>query len=272
MMPLTPEQIDQFRARGYVAVPRFFTPRETEAMRAELERLKRDGWLRNVATDGDGKTHSKQIENLQLCPMYHRSTLYRALAFHPGVVAAVSSLIGDPVILHLDQVFWKPAGHGSGTSWHQDNAYFKIADPLKGTAMWIAIHDATVANGTLHVIPDSFREAYPHYRDPFSDHHIRCDPPEERAVPVELPAGGVVFFAYGTAHCTRPNRSARDRAGVALHFLRADYAQKELVADDRDYRPYLTGPHATGGLKEYGVRVEGTWEAEVERALGAVRP
>ena len=29
--------------------------------------------------------------------------------------------------------------------------YFKIADPLKGTAMWIAVHDATVVNGTNYV-------------------------------------------------------------------------------------------------------------------------
>jgi phytanoyl-CoA hydroxylase len=149
----------------------------------------------------------------------------------------------------------------------QANAYFGIRDPLKGTAMWIAVHDATLANGTLHVIPDSFREAYEHYRDPYSDHHIRRDPPEERAVPVELPAGGVVFFAYGTAHCTKANTTDRERAGVAFHFLRADYAQKELIAEERDYRPYLTGPHATGGLKEYGVRVEGTWETEVEKAV-----
>jgi hypothetical protein len=39
------------------------------------------------------------------------------------------------------------------------------------------------------------------------------------------------------------------------------------MAPDRDYRPSLTGPQATGGLREYGERVAGTWEGEVERAL-----
>jgi ectoine hydroxylase-related dioxygenase (phytanoyl-CoA dioxygenase family) len=82
------------------------------------------------------------------------------------------------------------------------NAYFRISDPLKGTAMWIAVHDATVANGTLEVIPGSFREHYAHRRDPHSDHHIRCDPPEERAVPLELPAGGIVMaVAMARAAC-----------------------------------------------------------------------
>ena len=40
-------------------------------------------------------------------------------------------------------------GDGIGTNWHQDNAYFKIRDPMRGTAMWIAAHDATIANGTI---------------------------------------------------------------------------------------------------------------------------
>ena len=84
---------------------------------------------------------------------------------------------------------------------------------------------------------------------------------------MELPAGGVVFFAYGTPHATGPNTTDQERAGVALHFLRADYAQDELIELDRDYRPFLTGPQATGGLREYGEKVAGTWEQQVERAL-----
>jgi phytanoyl-CoA hydroxylase len=267
---LTSAQLEQFREHGFVAVPNFFTDREVTSMQAEIERLKNDGRLRNVATEGDGATPSTNSVNLQLCPMYKDSDLFRALPFHPKVGSAVDSLIGDPIILHLDQIFLKPGGQGMGTHWHQDNAYFKIANPLKGTAMWIAIHDATVANGTIRVDDGSFREAYDHYRDPFSDHHIRCDPPEERAVTVELAAGGVLFFCYGTAHSTGDNRTTRERAGVAFHFLHVDFASAGLLAEDRDCRPYLSGPKATGGEREYGVRIEGSWEDEVERALSVV--
>ncbi len=268
-MKFTPEQTQQFVEHGYLAVPEFWSPREVRAMQLELERLQRDGKLRNVTTEGDGTTRSTTKINLQLCPMYKHSDFFRAMAFAPKVIEAVSQLIGDPAILHLDQVFIKPGRHGVGTNWHQDNAYFKIRDPLKGTAMWTAVHEATEANGTMRIIPDSFKEVYEHNRDPYSDHHIRCYPPEERARLIELPAGGVLFFAYGTAHATGPNNTDRERAGVALHFLRADYARDELLADDRDYRPYLTGSQATGGLREYGVTVAGTWEQEVERVLSS---
>ena len=264
-MQLGKEQIQQFREQGYLAVPDFWDADETAAMQAEVERLKRDGLLRNVATEGDGKTQSQTKANLQLCPMYDKSDFFRAMPFAPKVVEAVRQLIGDPVLLHLDQVFLKPARHGAGTNWHQDNAYFHIADPLKGTALWTAVHDATVANGTLHVVPNAFRKSLEHRRDPDSDHHIRCWPDETKAVPVELPAGGVVFFAYGTPHCTLGNTTEKERAGMALHFLNGDEDGEAKGGFGIGKRPILTGPDASGGEQEYGVRVAGTWEQEVER-------
>ncbi|MEO0074301.1 MAG: phytanoyl-CoA dioxygenase family protein, partial [candidate division WOR-3 bacterium] len=123
------EHVQQYGEAGYVILPEFYSPQEVAAMRAELERLKRAGKLRNVATDGDGKTPSQTIMNLQLCPMSPHSRLFCAMPFDPKVVVTVRQLIGDPVVLHLDQVFLKPGRHGSGTAWHQDNAYFRIADP-----------------------------------------------------------------------------------------------------------------------------------------------
>lgn len=270
-MQFTPEQINQFKEQGYLAVPEFWNADEVRAMQLELKRLQDDGLLNNVATDGDGKTTSSSKANLQLCPMYHKTNFYRAMPFAPKVIEAIRQLIGDPFLLHLDQVFLKPGRHGAGTNWHQDNAYFKISDPLKGTAMWTAVHDATEANGTMRIIPSSFKETYEHSRDPDSNHHIRCYPPEERARLIELPAGGVLFFAYGVAHATGANNTDRERAGVALHFLRADYAQDELIDPNRETRPYLTGPNATGGEREYGVKVAGTWEQEVERVLSGER-
>ena len=72
-----------------------------------------------------------------------------------NVIGLLRRLLGPEITLHLDQIFLKPGRTGMGTAWHQDNAYFKIPQPLRGTAMWIAIHDATVANGTLRVVPAS---------------------------------------------------------------------------------------------------------------------
>jgi ectoine hydroxylase-related dioxygenase (phytanoyl-CoA dioxygenase family) len=262
------EHVAHFRAEGWVAAPDFWSADEIDAMRAELDRLKSAGKLRNVATDGDGKTHSSAKVNLQLCPMWPHSDLFRAMPFAPKVAAAVGKLIGEPVLLHLDQVFLKPGRQGVGTNWHQDNAYFRIPDPLQGTALWTAVHDATEANGAMRVIPRAFAQMLPHERDPESDHHIRCWPDESKAVTVELPAGGVLFFCYGTPHATGANRTDSERAGVALHFLNGAMDGEARNGFEPGRRPWLTGPEATGGEREYGVRVAGTWEREVARALG----
>jgi phytanoyl-CoA hydroxylase len=261
-MSLSDAQVNQFRSQGYTTEPRFFTRHEIEGIRAELGRLRREGKFNNVATDGDGKTTSKNAANLQICPLVHVSELFRALPFQAKVLGAVSQLVGDPVVLHLDQVFLKPARHGSGTNWHQDNSYFKIADPMASTAMWIAIDDATVANGTIEVIPGMAHEVLPHERDPQSNHHIRCWPDESKAVPVELPAGGVVFFAYGIPHCTRANNTDRDRSGLAYHFLNQSQTTKQ-----KPHGTLLTGPEASGGKNEYGVDVSEAWAGLVDRAI-----
>lgn len=262
-MVVSLEQRHQFAEKGYCTIPQMFTPREVSAMRAELDRFKRENLLRNVATEGDGATHSATNINLQICPIAPKSNFYRALPFHSKVIVAVGHLIGNPFVFYLDQIFLKPPKQGQGTDWHQDNAYFKISDPSKGVGMWVALHDATIANGTLHIVPGSHKHRFPHDRDPNSDHHIHCTIDETTAIPIELPAGGAVFFNFGIAHATKANTTDKERAGLALHFLHTDY----IPEHSKQSYAHLTGVESSGGKKEYGTQVSGTWSTEVERVL-----
>ena len=138
---LSPAEVEQWHEHGYVFVRHFWDQAVVAAMQAEASRLVEIGLVRNVATLDDGMTHSDERVNLQLDPVIVHSVFFRMLAFHPAVKAAVGALVGSPFLLEEDQLFWKPARHGVGTSWHTDNSYFKISDPLGGTAMWTAIHD-----------------------------------------------------------------------------------------------------------------------------------
>ena len=276
-MRLSKAEHNRFREDGCIWFEDFFTPRETEALRLELERIydtelkKGAGINCAVQENGTKRVNDGEKQNLQVIPLNNRSDFHKALPFHPKVLSVVAQLIGNDFMLELDQAFWKPPKKGVGTSWHQDNAYFKISDPLRGAAMWIAIHDANIENGCLNVIPGSHREMYEHYRDPLSDHHIRCDPPEDRAVSVELKAGGVVFFCYGVVHSTHANFSDKDRAGVALHFLHNDFGGLELWEQKKETRPMLRGALATGGEAEFGQRFEGRWDELVEEVLALSR-
>jgi len=263
-MVLTESQVANYQRDGFVIVENFFSANEVRAMVAELERFKRDGLIRNVATDGDGKTPTDKVMNLQVIPLNSKSDLFKAFPWRPGTLQAVEQLLGAPFVRYLDQIFLKPAGHGAGTSWHQDNAYFKITDPVAGVGMWTALHDANLENGTMELIPGVHDSLIAHDRDPGSDHHIRCRVDESKAVPVIVAAGGVVFFNYGVPHCTRANRSARERAGLAFHFLRTDRVPEAGVGKSI----HVTGDQATGGEREYGRRVADEWNAQVARLAG----
>ncbi len=266
---LSPAQRAAYDRDGYFAVPHFFDAREVAAMVAELERFKRDGLGRNVATIGDGKTISRERINFQVIPLNDKSNLFRALPYCPKVVAAVSALIGDPFVRYLDQIFLKPGKHGEGTKWHTDNAYFKVSDVTKGVGLWIALHDATIANGTMHMLPGVYRDSFAHERDLGSNHHIHMQADDSKAVPIELAAGGAIFFNFGVPHCTKGNTTDKERAGLAYHFLRTDFVPATPTGGPRKDLIHVTGPEASGGLNEYGERIAGTWDAEVARLTGA---
>ena len=280
-MALSQEQVSHFRREGYVAIPNFFGAAEVTALRGGLAELKEAGVFTNVAMAGESASTTKQ--NLQICPLSYHHRFFAAVVFHRRVREAVPQLVGDPAYKMLDQIFLKPGRVGSATNWHQDNAYFDFADPMVGTAMWVAIHDATVANGTLRVIPRAFT-LMPHRRDPESDHHTRCHPPGEGlAVPIEIGAGGVVFFCFGTPHGTTPNTSDRERAGLAYHFT-VHNQRRELLAlhqptqhqDLKTYGeagkahgPILSGSEYSAGVREYGCDMEEALAVETERLASA---
>jgi ectoine hydroxylase-related dioxygenase (phytanoyl-CoA dioxygenase family) len=257
-MKLTSEQLTEYRRDGYTTVPDFFDQREVAAMQAELQRLKEDGILYNVARAGDGETETATAVNLQVCPLAPKSELFRSLGFAGKVVDSVRQLIGDPIVWQLDQIFLKPGRLGKGTAWHQDNAYFRIKDRRQGVGMWTAIHAATVANGTMHVIPRGDEELLAHERDGDSNHHIKCVVDESKAVPIELPAGGVLFFNYAVPHCTKQNTTDKERAGLALHFLREEALQKP-----EGTLAVITGKNSTNGVKEFGKDLRQDWERRV---------
>ena len=209
---LSTTEVDEFQTTGKLLVHNFFTADETKAMQLEVNRWLDQELFRDVSTDA-------RWQNLQCIPLHPKSELFKTLGVTPKVTRVVEVLLGGPVLKILDQSFYKPALTGGATDWHTDNAYFQMSNPLGGLAIWIAIHDATRANGCLKVVPNVYKKTFIHKRDPRSDHHIHTDIDEEDAFYCELEAGGVVFFSFGTPHATGDNPSVYPRAGVGMHYV-----------------------------------------------------
>jgi len=258
MRILTPAELESFNTEGFVIIPDFFKAEEVIALQAEIGVLQANGKLNNIATIGDGKTTSSEVFNLQICPIgLPNSRLIASLPWREGIPETINTLLRGDSVQHLDQIFLKPAKHGAGTNWHTDNAYFHSTDPRYGVGMWIAVHDANRANGTMRFIPRSHLQMWEHERDGDSNHHITCKKQidQSQEVLVEVPAGGVAFFNYGVAHSTGPNTTARERAGLALHFMlgtNVSLQDPHFKETPPENLRWLSGAQCNGGKTYHG--------------------
>jgi hypothetical protein len=146
----------------------------------------------------------------------------------PAVGEALQSLMGEPAVAAQSMFYFKPPG-ARGQDFHQDNFYLRV-HPGTCVAAWTAIDDADQENGGLLVVPGShtFGIICPETADParsFTTEHV--DIPEGyRAVPVDMNAGDVLFFAGSVIHGSYPNGSAeRFRRAFICHYAPASSAE-----------------------------------------------
>jgi len=241
---LNEPQLEQFARDGYLAFTDVLTSEEVEVARDGLTEL-----VHKVATDStltrkgpvwspEGKKIVLQFEpgyepenatdeeleskvrKLMWYQEEHPHMAYLALS-HAKIQGVLSSLIGADPILYADQAMIKPAHIGSEKPWHQDNAYFTIK-PLEAVCgVWVALEDATISNGCMHVL------AGQHQRGALRHHHtFDCEIVSDRidpnlGTPVELPAGGAMFFSGLLPHQTPPNTSPDRRRALQFHYRAA---------------------------------------------------
>jgi ectoine hydroxylase-related dioxygenase (phytanoyl-CoA dioxygenase family) len=156
----------------------------------------------------------------------HRDPVFRPFADDPAITALAAELLGtDDVDCFLSQFIFKNPG-AWGQPWHQDSYYFPFDpdDPVVG--VWVAVTDATLENGCLHVLPGSHRE-------PIHDHEPDRRPKANygyveivdhdmtASTPVLMTAGDVLVFHSHLMHRSTDNESDGIRAAMVYHFGRA---------------------------------------------------
>eukprot|EP01084_Bolivina_argentea_P117092 207980_1 len=287
--PLSQTDIDSFRNEGFVGVENFFDKDEFRAIRAGLSKLYNIGRFANVATEGDG-THTQIYQNLQLCPLSPELAIFKSLPFNKKICSALSQVLHDDsdnndkigdqdICVYLSQSFWKPAKRGLATGWHQDNAYFLLNKPQFSTALWIPIHKATKANGTIQVVKgyakanDENGTPLEHLRDSGSDHHVTCKSSimDDEIIDIELDECGVALFNGNVPHATGPNPTDSHRAAVAFHFVNMKHFKERQfpLPENVEYvTPIICGPNCTDGQREYGYKIgEEQWINDMDQIL-----
>lgn len=222
---------------GYVVCPQLVTPHEVDELRADAALFSTGHYpLSNLPDDG---------RILAVHFPHWVSPVFAAALHHPGVVDVLGRITGAH-LAHWDggvkamqsMLFVKPGGL-PGQAWHQDERYIPTRDrSLMGA--WIALDDATVANGCLWVLPGSHRPGVLH-RTRSHGRPDEFDPSEESfgfddvgAIPVEVRAGDVVFFNGYLLHRSLRNRTDGTRRALVNHYMSMSSPLPWLVHEGLD--------------------------------------
>jgi ectoine hydroxylase-related dioxygenase (phytanoyl-CoA dioxygenase family) len=226
-----------FVNNGFVVIPDVLDPKQLSELRSTVDevmngtiRPDRDPdasdfqiqWEPGVKDDPNLARRDKIRVIFHMC---HAHSFFWQLATNARVLDAVENLIGPHIKFYTDQMFCKPALHGSEVPWHHDSAYWPDAEPNL-LSCWLAVDDVTVDNGCLQFLPGSHREHFPHHVIQTSNpNNLTVQPgyaDPAKQVPVEIKAGSMSIHHSLCVHRSLPNTSGRSRRGLILIYLPAD--------------------------------------------------
>ena len=152
----------------------------------------------------------------------HRDTVFAELAHSQAVTDRIAELIGPRLDCFLSQFIFKNPG-AWGQPWHQDSYYFRFEPARPVTGVWLAVTEATLENGCLHVLPGSHREPIHQHvpdRRPRANYgYVEIvDHDMAGAVPVLMDPGDLLLFDSHLMHRSTDNESAGKRAAMVFHY------------------------------------------------------
>jgi polysaccharide pyruvyl transferase WcaK-like protein len=231
---LSDEQWDAFARDGYMRLGALLAPDEIEALRDRADDLARgtvvnDHVLLQLDTggaydelpeagerlDGDARLYRK-IQGLEA------DDVFWPLVSHPVSLEVCARMYGPhaPISIFRAMVMNKPAGQGTTLPWHQDGGdVWKLdRDPL--VTIWVALDDATPANGCMDVVPGSHRDGLLTAQgSTLSDADAAKHCPPDRIMALEVAAGHGVLLHNWLVHRSGVNPSPAPRRAFTACYM-----------------------------------------------------
>jgi len=226
---LNQAQIDFFHQHGYLSGIRILDDDQVEILRQELAQLvdpARTGhelfyeFHSNESSDPDTVLFHA-LGAWRIAPGFHD------LLWNPRFTVPASQLLDGPVRFWHDQLFCKPAHHGSVVAWHQDYSYWTRTKPLAHLTCWIGLDDSTRENGCLQYIAGSHR--WPDLPitglagDMAAINAVLTEDQRSQfasPVAVELRKGEASFHHPRLVHGSFANHSNRSRRATVINVIR----------------------------------------------------
>jgi ectoine hydroxylase len=255
---LTGPEREVLERDGYVLREAVFSPSEVAEITDGCERL-----LADLTKDHPGRrfhvgSYTFEPNQLTDCtikwegdtdvvhgiePFAHLSPDLEKWGYDPRFIGPSVDFVGDAEpTLFTEKLNLKRPHVGGPNPWHQDWPYWEFADDRTRvvTAM-LFLDDSTLENGTLQVLPGSHaRGPWPTRTDSDAFGNLEMDPTEvdgHTPVPLEVPAGSVVFFGALLVHKSDPNRSDKARRALLYSYQPAGFTHAlDLMRRDRESR------------------------------------
>lgn len=221
---LSQDQLEQFRADGYLIVRALLRPEEVREIVDTFMGIHAGppipGFFEPKSEEeaaGDILLRYPRI----LQPHYFNEVALKYL-LAPRVMNVVADLLGEEPLASQSMFYFKPPG-AKGQALHQDNYYLKV-EPGTCIAAWTAIDACTPDNGGMMVVPKShgLDILCPEKADPktsFTQAIVHV-PKGLKAVPALMEPGDTLFFNGSVIHGSGPNRTKdRFRRSFTCHYV-----------------------------------------------------
>ncbi len=210
---LTERQVQQYQKDGYVHPIPVLADDEVRGARAEIEAFE--------AKTGKSLDYPEKSKSYLLFDWADR------LVRHPAVLDAVEDLIGPDILVYHATMWIKDARTPQYILWHQDGTYFYL-DPALHVTAWVALSEASVRSGCMHVLPGSQKLGQLEHQDDPGENNLilrgqaifgRFD--DQVGVPMALSPGEMSLHHTDLVHCSRPNQADDRRMGFGISYIPA---------------------------------------------------
>ncbi len=211
---ISAEQQRCYRRDGGFVLPDVFSRAELDALLAVLDPL--EAQHNEALADSGGPSIARRDEIVFGAHVVAQSPVARQFAQHPALVDVCRDLLGGAVRLYWDQLVYKHPGTAVDFPWHQDNGY-TFVQPQQYLTCWVALTDATEANGCPWIAPGLHHHGTLHHTwTPLGFQCLQTDPEDARPLPLQ--AGSVAVFSSLTPHRTGANLSDGVRKAYILQY------------------------------------------------------
>jgi len=262
---------------GFVIVRNGFTQDELDELNHEALRICRGelGKFRGLLPAQPGESDDEVLHR-HLCIHYpHKiSDVIKTSLSQHAIVDVLTQVIGPNVKCFQSMLFIKASGK-PGQAWHQDEYYIPSRDRSL-CASWIALDDATIANGCLWVIPGSHKSGIIWPQHDHEDRRFDCAGEAEfpytddDAIPVELERGSFIMFNGYLLHRSLPNTAPAGtyRRALTCHYMSAE----SLLPMYRPPKDQSMGTHDFRDIVMVAGKDPYAWKGYSDETVPHVRP